>query len=107
MQYYFGNPDSKFRPYVGAGINFTVFFDTEFNDTGTANGLSDLDMSNSWGLAAQAGDDYKINEKWLVNAPVMYADISTYVTFKAGADAIKIKTDIDPLVYMISVGYVF
>ncbi len=106
-QYYFGNPDSKFRPYVGAGINFTVFFDTEFNGTGTANKLSDLDMSNSWGLAAQAGVDYKIDEKWLINASVMYADIGTDVTFKADGTPVKIKTDIDPLVYMISVGYVF
>ncbi|MFT5879273.1 MAG: outer membrane protein [Moritella sp.] len=106
-QYYFGNSDSKFRPYVGAGLNFTVFYDTKFNDTGTGAGLSNLDMSNSWGLAAQAGIDYKINAKWLVNASVMYADISTDVTFKAGSDEKKIKTDIDPLVYMVSVGYVF
>ncbi|GIC77844.1 outer membrane protein OmpW [Moritella sp. F3] len=108
-QYYFGDSGSKFRPYVGAGVNFTVFFDTEFNDTGTGigNGLSDLDMSNSIGLAAQVGVDYKINDKWLVNASVMYADISTDVTFKHGADDVKIKTDIDPLVYMVSIGYVF
>ncbi|MDX2322268.1 MAG: outer membrane protein OmpW, partial [Moritella sp.] len=106
-QYYFGDSGSKFRPYVGAGINFTVFFDTDFNSTGTGAGLSDLDLSNSVGLAAQVGVDYKINKKWLVNASVMYADISTDVTFKAGTDSYKIKTDIDPLVYMVSVGYVF
>jgi outer membrane protein len=106
-QYYFGDAGSKFRPYVGAGVNFTVFFDTDFNANGTAANLSDLDMSNSVGLAAQAGIDYKINDKWLVNASVMYADISTDVTFKAGGADTKIKTDIDPLVYMVSVGYVF
>jgi len=103
-QYYFGDASSKFRPYVGAGINFTVFFDTEFNDT---TGLKDLDLSNSVGLAAQVGIDYKINEKWLVNASVMYADISTDVTFNDGTVDYKYKTDIDPLVYMVSVGYVF
>lgn len=103
-QYYFGDSGSKFRPYVGAGVNFTVFFDTKFNDT---TGLQDLDLSNSVGLAAQIGMDYKINEKWLVNASVMYADISTDVTFNDGTTDYKIKTDIDPLVYMVSVGYVF
>ncbi len=106
-QYYFGNASSKFRPYVGAGVNFTVFYDTKFNDTGTGANLSNLDMSNSVGLAAQAGIDYMINDKWLVNASVMYADISTDVTFKAGTEDVKIKTDIDPLVYMVSIGYVF
>ncbi|KXO08488.1 Outer membrane protein W precursor [Moritella sp. JT01] len=106
-QYYFGNASSKFRPYVGAGVNFTVFYDTKFNDAGTDAGLSNLDMSNSVGLAAQFGIDYMINDKWLVNASVMYADISTDVTFKVGTDDVKIKTDIDPLVYMVSIGYVF
>ncbi|PKH07278.1 outer membrane protein OmpW [Moritella sp. Urea-trap-13] len=106
-QYYFGDASSKFRPYVGAGVNFTIFFDTEFNDTGTAAKLTDLDMSNSVGLAAQVGMDYKINDKWLVNASVMYADISTDVTFKADGVEQKVKTDLDPLVYMVSLGYVF
>jgi len=106
-QYYFGDSGSKFRPYVGAGVNLTVFFDTDLNSTGTGAGLSNLDMSNSVGLAAQVGVDYKINEKWLVNASVMYADISSDVTFDVGADSYKIKTDLDPLVYMVSLGYVF
>ena len=106
-QYYFGNADSKLRPYVGAGVNFTVFYDTKFNDTGKGAGLSNLDMSNSVGLAAQVGVDYKINEKWLLNASVMYAGISSDVTFDVGNDSYTIKTDIDPLVYMVSVGYVF
>ncbi|QUM75342.1 outer membrane protein OmpW [Moritella sp. 24] len=106
-QYYFGNAGSKLRPYVGAGVNFTVFYDTKFNDTGKGAGLSNLDMSNSVGLAAQVGVDYKINEKWLVNASVMYAGISSDVTFDVGNDSYKIETDIDPLVYMVSVGYVF
>lgn len=106
-QYYFTTPVEKLRPYVGAGVNFTNFFDNDFNQNGKDANLSGLDMDNSWGLAAQAGIDYKINEKWLVNASVMYADISTDVTFRAGNDAVKIKTDIDPWVYMVSVGYVF
>ncbi|MBV7316801.1 outer membrane protein OmpW [Shewanella sp. NIFS-20-20] len=105
-QYYFGDPASKFRPYVGAGVNFTNFFDNEFtNDLGGA--LTDLSLSNSWGFAAQAGIDYQVNERWLVNASVWYAQIDTDVKFNLGADPVTIKTDIDPWVYMVSVGYVF
>ena len=29
-QYYFGDANSKLRPYVGVGVNFTNFFDNEF-----------------------------------------------------------------------------
>lgn len=31
-QYYFGSADSKLRPYIGAGVNFTNFFDSEFTN---------------------------------------------------------------------------
>nr|WP_190273644.1 outer membrane protein OmpW [Shewanella halifaxensis] len=105
-QYYFGDAQSKLRPYIGAGVNFTNFFDNEFtNDLDGA--LTDLSMSNSWGLAAQVGLDYQINGSWLINASVWYAQISTDVKFNLGADAQKVETDIDPWVYMISVGYTF
>ncbi len=105
-QYYFGSADSKLRPYIGAGVNFTNFYDNEFtNDLDGA--LTDLSLSNSWGLAAQVGLDYQINKNWLVNASVWYAQISTDVDFKLAGDAVKIETDIDPWVYMVSVGYTF
>ena len=105
-QYYFGDANSKLRPYIGVGVNFTNFYDNEFtNDLDGA--LTDLSMSNSVGLAGQVGIDYQINQSWLVNASVWYAQISTDVKFNLGEDAVKIETDIDPWVYMVSVGYTF
>ncbi|GGI78418.1 outer membrane protein OmpW [Shewanella hanedai] len=106
-QYYFGSSDSKLRPYIGAGVNFTNFFDNEFNQGAKDAGLSDLSLSNSWGVAAQVGIDYQVNKNWLVNASVWYAQISTDVNFNLGADAVKVETDIDPWVYMVSIGYIF
>ncbi|USD36730.1 MULTISPECIES: outer membrane protein OmpW [Ferrimonas] len=103
-QYYFGS--GNLRPYVGAGINYTYFWDEEFtNDLGGA--LTDLEASDSWGLAGQVGIDYEINSNWLVNASIWYIDIQTDVEFKLAGDDVKIKTDIDPWVYMVSVGYKF
>lgn len=105
-QYYFGSAQSKLRPYIGAGVNFTNFFDNDFtNDLNGA--LSDLSLSNSWGLAAQVGLDYQVNKNWLVNASVWYAQISTDVKFNLGDTPVMIETDIDPWVYMVSVGYTF
>ncbi|MBU1393254.1 MAG: outer membrane protein OmpW [Gammaproteobacteria bacterium] len=105
-QYYFGDAQSKLRPYVGVGVNYTNFFDNEFtNDLGGA--LTDLSMSTSWGLAAQAGVDYQVNKNWLVNASVWYAQISSDVKFKLSGDTVVIDTDINPWVYMVSVGYTF
>ena len=64
-------------------------------------------MTTSWGLAAQAGVDYQVNKNWLVNASVWYAQISSDVKFKLSGDTVVIGTDIDPWVYMVSVGYTF
>ncbi|ADN75220.1 OmpW family protein [Ferrimonas balearica DSM 9799] len=103
-QYYFGS--GNLRPYIGAGVNMTVFFDEKFtNDLDGA--LSDLDVDTSFGLAGQVGIDYKFNDNWLVNASVWYIDIGTDVNFNLGEDRVSIKTDIDPWVYMLSVGYTF
>lgn len=104
-EYYFGNAQSKLRPYVGVGVNYTIFFDEDFKTS--ALGLDNLEASSSVGFAAKVGVDYMISEKWLVNASVMYADINTDIEFDSVLGHSKIDTDIDPFVYMVSLGYVF
>ncbi|MGK0409061.1 MAG: outer membrane protein [Shewanella psychromarinicola] len=106
-QYYFGDPQSALRPYIGLGVNFTNFYDNEFTQEAKDLGLNNLSLSNSWGLAGQVGLDYQIDNRWLVNASVWYAQISTDVSFDLGADHVVVETDIDPWVYMISVGYTY
>jgi len=111
--YYFNNPSDKFQPYVGAGINYTVFFDEDFDDSmqgdDSALNLTDLKLKNSWGLSAQIGADYHLDDKWLINASIRYIDINTTASFEAidGTVPGKISVDVDPMVYMISVGYTF
>ncbi|ENM3982691.1 outer membrane protein OmpW [Vibrio cholerae] len=107
VQYYFGEANSTFRPYVGAGLNYTTFFDESFNGTGTNNALSDLKLDDSWGLAANVGFDYMLNDSWFLNASVWYANIETTATYKAGADAKSTDVEINPWVFMIAGGYKF
>ncbi|EHU0383026.1 outer membrane protein OmpW [Vibrio cholerae] len=107
VQYYFGEANSTFRPYVGAGLNYTTFFDESFNGTGTNAGLSDLKLDDSWGLAANVGFDYMLNDSWFLNASVWYANIETTATYKAGADAKSTDVEINPWVFMIAGGYKF
>ncbi|MCG7530500.1 outer membrane beta-barrel protein [Psychrobium sp. MM17-31] len=113
--YYLNAPSDKFQPYVGLGINYTVFFEEEFapgvtgaDSVGGLN-LTDLKLKNSWGLSAQVGFDYHLNEKWLVNASARYIDIDTTASFKAidGSVPGKVEVSVDPMVYMVSVGYKF
>ncbi|HFZ8993245.1 TPA: outer membrane protein OmpW [Citrobacter freundii] len=111
-QWYFGDADSKLRPYIGAGVNYTTFFDNDFNDAGKADGLSDLSLSDSWGAAGQVGVDYLINRDWLINMSVWYMDIDTDVKFKSNGAVLaagKYTSDVrlDPWVFMFSAGYRF
>lgn len=104
VQYYFGDSSSDFRPYVGAGINYTFFFDEEFNSASKASGLNDLSLDDSWGLAANVGLDYMLNDNWFVNGSIWYADIDTTATING---SVNVDVDIDPWVFMIAGGYKF
>ena len=101
LQYHF-SPDSNIRPYVGAGVNYTHFFDSKVKGGLDAPG-ADLDIDDSWGLAAQAGVDIDFNEDWFVNFDVKYIDISADAHIKNGS-SIKVDIDVDPIVWGIGVG---
>ena len=100
-QYYFGDANSKVRPYIGAGINYTTFFDEQ--GRGALDG-TDVSVDSSWGMAGQVGLDMAINDRWFVNASAWIMDIDTDVHVNGGDG---IKTKIDPMVFMVGVGYRF
>ena len=105
--YYPLDAASAFQPYVGAGINYTWFFDTELSSEAENKGFSGLDMKDSWGLSAQVGMDYMLTDNIMLNAQVRYIDIDTTGTTSFGGAKVKVDVDVDPLVYMVGLGYKF
>jgi len=105
--YYF-DVHSNFKSYVGVGINYTVFFEEEFEAAPKSLGFNDLSLDSSFGLALQVGADYYLDENWHVNASVRYIDIETDASFKVGS-SINGSADvsIDPMVYSLMIGYKF
>lgn len=101
--------DSKFefQPYVGVGVNYTFFFDEKLSGEAKKAGFHGLDLDNSWGLAAQIGADYSINENWLLNAQLRYINIETKATTHLGNTKVTANYKLDPWVAMIGVGYKF
>ena len=97
LQYHF-NPEGQFRPYVGAGINYTHFSSVDIDVPGV-----DIDR-NSVGVALQIGADYKLENGWFLNADIKYVDINTKVT--AGGNKLT-DLKIDPMLYSIGIGYRF
>lgn len=98
-QYHFTDLGA-FKPYVGAGVNYTVFFG---EDEGAS--VTSAKYGNSFGPALQAGFDYKLDDHWAFNVDVKKIWINTDVKFNAGA--IRADVDIDPVLIGVGFGYKF
>lgn len=111
LQYFPMDSASKFQPYIGVGVNYTKFFDEDVDsELETTLGLTggELEVDASWGWSAQIGFDYQIDDHWLINASVWYIDLDTEAEFKFDQPVvIDTDVDIDPMVYMIAIGYKF
>ncbi len=109
VQYFPMASDSKFQPYLGIGLNYTVFFDEKLtSDFKDVLGDGSAKLKDSFGLAFELGCDYELSDNLVLNAAIWSIDIDTDATIKLDAGP-KITTDvdIDPLVYMVGVGYKF
>ncbi len=102
VQYHF-IPNGQFRPYVGAGVNYTRFSSVHFNSDVQA-ALEPSIKQNSFGLAAQVGMDVMVNKQWSVNFDIKKVQIRTKVS-SAGTEVGKFK--VDPLLIGVGVGYRF
>jgi outer membrane protein len=109
LQYHFDTA-SNLHPYVGAGVNYTTFLDEDLNPA-LFDPDESLDLDSSWGLALQAGIDMEIQNNWTVGAAVWWVDIDTDATLVTqgveGPETTNFEVEIDPWVFMLSVGRKF
>ena len=91
----------SFRPYVGAGVNYTNISAVHLDAASNALGASVNLKRNSFGLALQAGVDVPLGGGWLLNADIKKVQIGTKVLAN-GASVGKFK--VDPLLIGIGIG---
>lgn len=103
LQYHL-DTGTAFKPYAGVGVNYTVFFG---KDEGS--NFKDLKLDNAWGLALQAGFDYKLSGNWFLNFDFKYLflDTDASVRLKADNTLVRTKVDIDPIIVGAGIGYKF
>lgn len=92
-------PMGGWRPYIGAGLNLTLFSDVEF-DAAVVTALGPTIKKRSTGAAVQLGFDMPVGGGWLLNVDVKKVQIKTDV-FSFGAKAGTFK--VDPT--LLSVGF--
>lgn len=108
LQYYPMAKESRWQPYIGAGINYTTFFQEKLTSEQKGNGFSSLSLSDSWGLAGQIGMDYMLTDRLMFNVAAWYIDIDTKATLRhSSLGKTKVNVDIDPWVFMVGLGYKF
>lgn len=89
------------KPYVGAGVNYTVFY----KEKAAGSSISDIKYDNSFGPALQAGVDYMVDERWMLNIDVKKIWINSDVKINGGA--VRADVDINPWLVGVGVGYRF
>jgi outer membrane protein len=102
LQYHFTDMGA-FKPYVGAGINYTRFTNVQFTPAVVA-ALNPTLSKDSVGFALQAGVDYAISKNMYLNFDVKKVQIKTSV-FSSGAKAGTLK--VDPWLVGVGVGWRF
>ena len=99
-QYHFTN-FGAFKPYVGAGVNFTRFSSVNF-DPAVQAALNPSIKKNSFGGALQIGFDYALDKNWSLNFDVKKVFIETDV--RAGGT--KVGTfKVNPVLVGVGLGY--
>lgn len=117
-QYFFKLGNDRIQPFIGAGLNYTTFFDekvaTDLSDTlvaldvATADDVVDLKLKDSFGLALQAGVNVRLTNRLGLHAMVSKMDIGTTGRVHInGVTVQRVNVDIDPVVAMLGLRYEF
>ena len=87
-------PNARVSPYIGAGVNYMLFFEGK-----DRNGFT-VDLDDGFGYALQAGADIRIQGPWSLNLDVKKVGFTTDATINGGA--LTSEVNLDP--WVVSVG---
>jgi outer membrane protein len=100
LQYHFTNFGSL-KPYVGAGVNYTLFSSRKNLSSGTYS-----IENSSTGFVAQIGTDYMFDKNWGVNFDVKYIKMNTDVFLNSSGASIG-NLNLSPIATSVGVTYKF
>lgn len=99
---------SRFDPYVGAGINYTIFYG-QGGTQDIGGQKAKVNYDNNFGYAFQVGFNYQIDDAWFFNLDVkkLYVSTSAHVIVDGTGEATRARVDIDPWLIGLGLGYRF
>ncbi|MBR9846266.1 MAG: OmpW family protein [Algicola sp.] len=90
----------NFKPYIGAGLNYTIFYGEEAGD------LDAISYENEIGYVLQAGIDYNLSDKWFINLDFKKIFLKTEIT-PNNDNTSTVEANLDPLIMGFGVGMKF
>lgn len=99
-------PQGRLQPYIGVGVNWTIFYNED--TTGPLSG-ADLSLDQSVGFASVLGLDVGFKDNWFFNANVRYMNIDTDATVHLpnnGGTLDVGSVQIDPWAFAVAIGRV-
>ena len=108
FQYHFTN-FGAFKPYIGAGVNYTVFFSQTAGNTPNGAGviITRSHLQNSWSPALQVGFDYMIDRHWGINVDVKKLWLRPSWDGDSNVGPLTGKVNLDPWLIGAGVTYKF
>jgi len=109
LNYVFFDESARWRPYVGAGVNYTHFFDREVDANGRAalGGPTSISQSNSIGPAGSIGLSYRPKEHWEVIASLSGAKVKSDLTLNTAGVVRRTTADFWPVTFVAAIGWKF
>jgi outer membrane protein len=95
-------PASRISPYIGAGLNYTLFYGEGGSRTAP---VTKVDVKNDFGYAVNFGVDVELAPSWLLNFDAKKIWLNPGVSVNSGA--ISARADLNPWVVGASVRYRF
>jgi outer membrane protein len=109
FNYLFGDANSRLRPYVGLGVNYTKFLARQSTAAGdaVAGGPTSISLPVSVGPTATAGLSYEVSERWHVFASYSIARVNTKLTADTAGILRTSNIHFWPNTLVVSAGYSF
>lgn len=109
LNYVFGDANSRLRPYIGAGVNYTKFLARQSTAAGNAasGGPTSINLPSSVGPTATAGLAYELAENWHLFASYSVAQVNSKLTANTAGVIRTSEIHFWPNTVVISLGYSF
>jgi len=109
VEYKFLPESSKWRPYIGVGVNYTAFYDRDSTAQGNAGlgGPTRLSLTSSIGPAGTAGLGYNVSGHWHVYTSYSISRVDTNITADTAGIERTTRIKFGPQTWVVAGGYSF